>query len=60
MLEDEDDHQEVVEVVGYLVEVEGLEEKMLTQTVLMMMLVEKALWWKMVLAMELQVGQRRW
>ena len=59
MLEDEDDHQEVAELVVYLV-VEGREAKLLAQMVLMMMLVLKVLLSKMVWAMELQVGQCHW
>ena len=43
MLENEDDHQEVVEVVVYLVMVEGQEVKILTQMVLMKMLVQMVL-----------------
>ena len=42
-LEDEDDHQEVVEVVECPVVVEGQEVQRLSQMVLMKMLVQKVL-----------------
>ena len=58
MLEDEDDHNEVVEVVVYLVAGKGQEAKMLAQLV-WTMLVPKMLLLKIVWAMEMQVGQCR-
>ena len=60
MLEDEDDHQEVVEVAECGAEVEALEGQLLTQTTWMTMLAVRKLllWWSC--AVGLQVVQHRW